>query len=278
MRKPVIIGLGVGFFAVLSLSVGTFYQKKNAWVAKQVETEGFDGSSEGAAARLKIYEQENKELRERTLSPSPDGGRLAYYQHKFISDLTEIEDEDYTSLVVKEKERKQIVFTGNFRLSYFEWLNDEEMAIYRDCGTECMVAYHIDLLKNETHRLSLGVGYTWSPDRKYVLAYHVALQPGVTIGDRLGQPVFTLRRNSPKNKSGYSPHRAVWSPDSSKLALIIHKDNEARLEALIFDAREKFKLIRQKDLESDKFSDLTWASHRTVAYTDGGKRTTLGLY
>ena len=47
------------------------------------------------------------------------------------------------------------MFTGNFRLSYFEWLNDGEIAVYQGCGTECMVAYHIDLIK-QTRRLSLG--------------------------------------------------------------------------------------------------------------------------
>src|SRR3989338_2158275 len=126
IRKPTIIWLGVVFLVVLFFSVRTFYQKKDDLVIEQVGTENFDRSPKDAAdSRLKIYGRENEELKERSLLLSPDGKKFAYFQHKFVTDISEIGDNDYVSLVVEEKEKGQgVVFTGNFRLSYFEWLDN----------------------------------------------------------------------------------------------------------------------------------------------------------
>ncbi len=272
MRKPIILGLAVVFFAVLFFSVRIFYQKKDDRVVEPVGTENFNGSpGDAAAARLKIYGRENEELKERSLLFSPDGKKSAYFQHKFITEISEIGDNDYVSLAVEEKEKRQVVFTGNFRLSYFEWLNDGEIAVYQGCGTECMVAYHIDLIKKQTRRLSLGVGYTWSPDLKYVLAYHLALQQGISVGDKFGKHLFTIRRDSPNSRE-FLPAKASWSPDSSKLALIIHKERSSGLELIVFDVANKFRTTFRSDLAEREFSKLSWRGLRDLTYDSGGER------
>lgn len=221
--------------------------------------------------RLKIHERENRELKERSRLVSPTGEKTAYFQHKLITDLSEIEDDDYTQLIIEENSRPETMFAGNFRVSFFEWLSDTEIAVYQDCGTECMITYYIDLATKHRRRFSLGVGYTWSPNKQYVLAYHLSLQQGISIGDKFGNQLFTLRRDSPNSLENYSSHRASWSPDSSKLALIIHKEGETKLELLVFNVENGFKLLLQKDLNSSEFTDFGWEGEKTVFYAVNGK-------
>ena len=152
-----------------------------------------------------------------------------------------------------------------------EWLNDEEFVIYRGCGTECEVVYIFDLKKNFEQKLYYGIKHTWSPDKKYLLAYHYAIEPGITVGDRSGTRLFTLRREYPKDGKEVSTHKAIWSPSSSKLALIINKNKEAELELLVFDVENSRKLLSQKDLDSSDFTDFGWKDEKTVFYTVDGE-------
>lgn len=105
------------------------------------------------------YKRDNENLKQSTLKFSPSGKKHAYFQHKFTTNIKEIGDEDYTSLIVNHKGREETVFQGSFRLSYFEWLNDEEIAVYRSCGTECLIAYIVNLETKAHRELTLGVGY-----------------------------------------------------------------------------------------------------------------------
>lgn len=158
-----------------------------------------------------------------------------------------------------------------------EWLNDDEFAIYRGCGTECEAVYIFNLKENFKQKLYYGVKHTWSPNKKYVLGYHYAIQPGITVGDKFGNELFTLRREYPQNGESRSTHKAVWSPNSSKLALIINKDKEQELELLVFNIENGFKLLLQKDLNSSEFTDFGWKDEKTAFYTVDGKANEIKL-
>lgn len=281
--RPFIVGSAAGFFAVVFFTRGTFYQKESDRVAGPVKTEyretgNFDVSSEGAtAARLKSYEQENQELRERTLLLSPGGRRRAYYQHKFISDLTEIGNNDYTSLVVEEKGKTQTVFTGDHRLAFFEWLDDKEIAVYQDCGTECLMVYLIETQTGESHRFFMGGGYSWAPNKKYVIAFHDVPDDGISVGDKFGNALFTLRRGSPNTQAMVPNLRAVWSPDSSKIALVIHKEKSSDLELIVLDITNEFKGVLRKNLVGREISELRWQGPRRLIYNSGAREYLIAL-
>lgn len=152
-----------------------------------------------------------------------------------------------------------------------EWLSDEEFVVYRGCGTECQVAYIFEPEKNYTRRFFYGVGYQWSPDKSYVLAYHYTLC-GITVGDKLGNELFTLRRDGNKIFPKLAEKtKGAWSPDSKKLALIIKKEDKEKLELLIFDAKNNFQIIYQKDLEDINFSNFSWIDANTVSYQINGE-------
>lgn len=227
-------------------------------------------------ALLREYKRDSENVKESTLKFSPSRKKFAYLTHKFVTNIKEVGDKDYTSLVVNYGDKEETVFQDNFHLSYFEWLSDEEIAVYSGCGTECMIAYLVDLETKTPQEFMLGVGYTWSPNRKYLLAYHYSHKYGISVSDKGGaadgRTVFQLRREHPPSGSGLaSKTQAAWSPDSSKLALVIKEESEERLELLIFDMTNNFELIYEKDLENNDFSELGWKDAETVFYEAGGE-------
>ncbi|PIZ64212.1 hypothetical protein CO051_04680 [Candidatus Roizmanbacteria bacterium CG_4_9_14_0_2_um_filter_39_13] len=147
-----------------------------------------------------------------------------------------------------------------------EWLNDEEFAVYRGCGTECETVYIFNLRQDGKQKLYYGVGHTWSPDKQYILAHHYAVQSGITVGDRYDNILFDLRREYPKEYVG--THKASWSPDSTKLALIIHQDEKTRMELFVFDAQKNFQKIVQKQIQTKEVNDLYWQDRKTLIYID----------
>ena len=231
---------------------------------------------------IEEYERDNKVLKENTFKFSLDRKKAAYFQNKLTTDIKEISDRDYTSLVIDQNGQIETVFQSDFRLSYFEWLNDKEIAVYSGCGTECMLAYIVDIDTKKHREISLGVGYTWSPDKRYVLAYHYSYQYGISIAEKgreHGRTIFQIRRTHPQDGSSRlaSQTRAAWSDDSARLALVIRKEDEERLELLVFDVKGKFKLLLQKDLITDSSSGLGWKDQQTILYTDGEKNREIGI-
>ncbi len=222
---------------------------------------------------LREYERDNKILKVSTFKFSPDRKRAAYFQNKLTTDIKEIGDRDYTSLVIDQEGKTETVFQSDFRLSYFEWLDDREVVVYRGCGTECMLAYIVDIDTKKYREISLGVGYSWSPDKQYILAYHYSYQYGISIAEKgreYGRTIFQIRRNHPPSGSGLAGQtKAAWSEDSSKLALIIRKENDEQLELLVFDIRQNFKLLLQQDLDGDNLTGLGWDNPQTIFYTMG---------
>lgn len=226
-------------------------------------------------ALLLEHKRDNEGLAQSTTKLSPSGKKTAYFQHKFITNIKEIGDGDYTSLVVEHEGTKETVFQNDFRLGSFEWLNDGEIVVYRGCGTECRIAYIVNIETKIPHEFTLGVGYTWSPDKRYVLAYHYSYKYGISVserGDLYGRMVFELRREHPPSGSALgNKTQASWSPDSKRLALIIKKQDKEQLELLVFDVENGFRPLLQKDLEDIDFSEVGWRNIDTVFYAIGGK-------
>jgi len=272
IRKFIVLGLGAVFFAVLLFPVGIYRQEEDKRALKYKEDENFGGNLKVVAkAPLEIYEQENRELKDRTLLPSPNGRKLAFYHHKFISDLTEIDDKDYTSLVIEEKGKRRTVFAGDHTLSFFEWLDDNEIAVYQDCGTECMMVYLVETQTGRAHRFFMGGGYSWAPNKKYVLAFHDVPRDGISVGDKFGKVLFSLMREGSNTSGTVANLRAVWSPDSSKVALIIHKEGSPDLELIVLDVANRFKTTFRSNLTGREFSKLSWRGPRNLTYNSDGK-------
>jgi len=181
--------------------------------------------------------------------------------------------ENYLALMIYDLESKteKEVFRGNNRLSGWEWINDKEVVIYQSCGTECVGFWRIDIETGEKNSGNYGVDYQWSPDKKYLLAYRYTFC-GIAIGDKYGNEIFEVMRDENEIFPSLAEKtKAIWSPDSSKFALIIKKDAQEKLELLAFDVLNNFKIIYQKDLEANDFSDFFWENNRAVYYNINGE-------
>lgn len=223
---------------------------------------------------VKTYESENQKLRENTLKYSPFGKKIAYFKNKFAIDYEDKRDENYTSVIVESDGTKETVFQGDDRLSSLDWLSEGEIVVYQSCGTECMQADIVDIQTKIPRDMSIGVGYLWSPDKNYVLAYHYSWRYGISVagkGDKFGRIIFQLNRNQPPNGSGLTNKtQAVWSPDSSRFAVILRKEKEEKLELLAFSIEGNFKPLFQKDLIDNDFSEFYWKDGKTISYFING--------
>jgi len=202
---------------------------------------------------------------------SSDREKIGYYKHLYSKPLYQNKDyfENYLALMIydlKTKKEKEI-FKGDYHLGEWEWISPKEVIIYQGCGTECVAFWRVNIETDEKNSANYGVDYQWSADKKYVLAYRYT-HLGITIGDKFGSEIFTLERE--KNKifpKLAEKTEGVWSPDSKKLALIIKKENQEKLEFLVFDVVEKkFKVIYQEDLESFEIKNFHWQNNWTIGY------------
>jgi len=242
----------------------------------EAETKEPQATIQSDTETQKIFEQKNEDLKKRSIVISPNKIRTAYFQEKFTTDnVTNIGDFDYISVVIEDGNKTQVVFQNDFRLSNLEWLNDREIVVYRSCGTECMIAYIVDTDTKHQQELILGVGYTWSPNKQYVAVYHYSYKYGISIanrGNQYGQTVLQVRRDHPNVGSALtSQTKVAWSSDSTKLAVVIRKENEEKLELIIYDITNQFKILYQQDLIESDISNLTWEGLNTVIVT--GNRT-----
>lgn len=121
------------------------------------------------------------------------------------------------------------------------------------CGTECQAEFLVDLKSDKKYVLQYGVGYTWSPDKNWVFAYNYSYRTGITIGDKFGNVIYRYHILPPESETVNTP-LAMWSPDSSKLALVMKKSDDKSFELLVFDSRKKFKKIFQSDvMDAEEF-------------------------
>lgn len=162
---------------------------------------------------------------------------------------------------VNSRDFKEI-FHGSFRTSGWEWFNNDEIIVYYNCGTECQLLYLANVDSGEGNALIYGVNYDWSPNSELALAYHYYSWGiyGITVGNRKGKDLFSVTRNPTKNDNQELMGKtiAMWSPDSSKLALVIKKENKNQMELLIFDVVNNFKQIFGQDVNNSGEYNLGW--------------------
>ncbi len=180
---------------------------------------------------------------------------------------------NYIALETTDKDgrNKKEIYRGDYHTSYFEWLNEDEVIVYYGCGTECMVGFVIDADTGQRKaELQYGVGYTWSPNKEYVYAYNYSGNYGLTIGDKKDNILLSIaREHGPQIKFGLvSKTMAIWSLDSKRIALIIKKEKEEKMELLVYEKREKkFERILQKDIDVfDEKDELSWVSKNDLRY------------
>lgn len=142
-----IVGIVICFVLFVFWKENTFEVSQNQEISNLdiKEVAGLFPRFEVKQDPLKIYEKENADLKERSLEYSPSGNKVAYYQHKFVTDIKEIGDPDYKSLILEQNGKKEIIFQGNFRLSTFEWLNNNEIKVYKGCGSSCLLSYVVNV-------------------------------------------------------------------------------------------------------------------------------------
>ena len=135
-----------------------------------------------------------------------------------------------------------------------------------------MIANVVDTETKENQELLLGVGYTWSPNKRYVAVYHYSYKYGISIasrGNQYGQTILQVRRDHPSIGSGLTSQTKVsWSDDSTKLAVIIRKADEEKLELLVYDVVDQFNLYFHQDISVTDVSSLVFEGLNTVIITE----------
>lgn len=174
-----------------------------------------------------------------------------------------------TALAIVNISDKKIkkVYEGSFKTSGWEWVDDNEVLVYYGCGTECMVTFVIDANSGERKaQLQYGVGYEWSPNKKYVLAYNYSGKYGITVGNKEEKVLLSIKRDSDYSKL-VDETTAIWSPDSSKLAVIIKKEKIEEMEILVFET-DNFDMILQSDIEFTKDAKFIWAGNNKISFNN----------
>ncbi len=256
------LGLGTTFFIVVFSAINQsssltaeiveadrrieFFIKNNKLIKKEKDNEIILDDNKTEKSHLKI---------------SPKNIRIGYFasesqkENEFYKDKTEL-------LVVDTmKSIRKKIYTGDYHTSDWNWLDEKEAVVYSGCGTECEVAYLIDTESGKTtSRLQYGVGYEWSPSGRLVAAYNYSNHYGITVGNRSGETVFSIQREYPaKYHETISQTKLLWSPDSKKIALLIRKEEENKMELMIFDVEKNFKLLTKRDADYNfSNNELKW--------------------
>lgn len=201
---------------------------------------------------------------------SPVKDKFGYLENFDIYDKNVPYDQEVVLHIGDAKTREtKNVYHGSFRTSGWEWFSDSEVLVSYGCGTECQTLYIINVDTDKKYTLGYGVGYEWSLNKKMVLAYRYSGRFGIIVGDKFGNILFQLSRESPDIYSELlSQTKAAWSPDSNKIAAVIKKEDQDQLELLVFDTQENFKQIFQSDVDFFKDVELRWDSDEKLIYND----------
>ncbi len=196
---------------------------------------------------------------------SPNREKVGFVIFEDIFDEEIPEDRQVLIYVGDRKENKfREVYYGSFRTSGWEWFSDDEILVPSSCGTECQVIYLIDVNTGEKNELQYGVDYTWSSNKEYVFAYNYTWRYGLTVGDKQKNILLTLERDSNSDTVDswdlIVQTQAVWSLDSTKLAVVIKKEGQQKMELLVFENKiGKFEQVYQKDIGGYSENDrLVW--------------------
>lgn len=278
VSKTLFIILGFAIFLIGSCLIFFFSQEEAfgppTFIIENAEVWQLDFDWD--ARTRKVEQLTNDGFKKSLLKVAPDQEKIGYYKHLYSKPIYQDEAsyyENYLALMVYDliKGEEKEVFRGDYHFGDWEWISSREIVLYRGCGTECVGFWRVNIETGEKNAVHYGVGYQWSPDKKYVLAYHYTFY-GITVGDKFGNEVFNLQREKDKIFPKLAEKtKGVWSPDSEKLALIVKKENEEKLELLIFDVENNFRMIYQNDLVDINFSDFSWVDVKTVSCRIGGE-------
>lgn len=150
---------------------------------------------------------------------SPDNSQLGYFiDLNCLNNSSSVDYENHTALRIANlnKLNNKEIYKGSYHTSSWEWLNNNEIAVYFGCGTECMAVYLINANTGEQKTpLVYGVGYEWAPNKDLVLAYNYSAGYGITVGDKNNNELLILRREPPDFYNDLVDKTlALWSPDS----------------------------------------------------------------
>lgn len=203
---------------------------------------------------------------------SPSGKKVGFMENRNIYDKNIPYDQTRILYIGNAQDKNfQEIFHGSFRMSGWEWFSENEVIFNSSCGTECQVVYWSDLDSGEKSVLQYGVGYEWSSDKKLVFAYHYSGNYGIVIGDKKGKELFSFVREHKKfNSESLSwKTKAVWSQDSTRLALAIKKENEEKMELLIFDIENDFEQLYKRDIndKSEEYN-LKWSDDKKIIFVN----------
>lgn len=205
---------------------------------------------------------------------SPLGNKFGFCEEFNIYDKSIPYDRQIV-LHVSDIDTKSIkeIYHGSHRTSSWEWFDNNYVLVYYNCGTECRALYKINVNTGKQTDISknfgYGVGYQWSSNKRYVLAYHYTSNYGISVGDKNGNIIFRMMRD-PAPGIMITDVKALWSPDSSKIVLIIKKEEREILEALVFDINQDFKIIFQEDLVGNIDDiEISWQNQgKVLVYKD----------
>jgi len=194
----------------------------------------------------------NDGFKKSLLEVAPAQRKFGYFRHLYSRPIYQDKDsyyENYLALIIYNlitKNEKEI-YRGDYHTSYWEWLDDSEVVVYHNCGSECMIGFVINTDTGiEKAKLLYGVGYEWSPNKELVVAYHYSGGYGITVGDKYSNVLFEFRRSLPLVYSKLANEtKATWSEDGKTISLVIKKENEEKLEIIKFDVDNDFKIISQ---------------------------------
>lgn len=193
---------------------------------------------------------------------SPSKEKIGFMEDRDIFDENIPEDEQKILYVgdAKKKDFKEI-FHGSFRTSGWEWFSENEVLVHYNCGTECQALYLANVDSGKETALVYGVNYEWSPNKEFVLAYHYSWKYGITAGDKNGKVLLEITRGNTSDKDDelIQKTKAIWSPDSSRLALVIKKEYIYKMEVLVFDVKNNFNQIYRQDMPDVDEYNLRWS-------------------
>lgn len=281
MKKIYTISLFL-FLSAIAVAFGFLRNNQDEKIITNKNINLLDNVSISEALINEIEEDENGELlykkngvsqrvtykdqRIFNLAISPEGDKASFY-YESGNYLSAGRDISLVVMNIATKEAKQI-YENTHRTSYWEWLNNNEIIVYCNCGTECMIGYVINAeTGRQIAQLNYGVGYEWSPNKEYVLAYNYSGKYGVTVGDKNGNVFLSIKRE-PSDYELIGETKAAWSSDSQKIALIIKKEEENKMELLVFNKKNDFKQIFQADVNFSNEYTLDWINDNKLRYNE----------
>lgn len=206
---------------------------------------------------------------------SANGKLVGFYRYRPLEqDIMVDWEDDYVSLVILDTEtgKQKVVHSHNVKIMDWHWLEDNEVFVEHDCGTECQYIVLINLVTGKKVNLWSGREYSWSPNKKFLLGQTWCLDYAVFVNNKQGEEIFRERRERGWCHGPLADKtQGVWSPDSEKLAVTITREDKDQLQLLVFDVTRSFKKILELDVPNDCCNIISWSEDTKVLKYDFGE-------